>query len=153
MPGFHDLIERFHNFREDVLLKERDFFHQLAHGQAPKTLVIACCDSRVDPAILMGVRPGDLFVVRSIAALVPAQDEAQHPDAVMAAVEYGVKHLDVDNIIVMGHANCGGIHAALHCYGDHLRFRSGDCAGHQFVGAEFSRSYEQARTERPSADN
>lgn len=114
MPGFHDLIERFHNFREDVLLKERDFFHQLAHGQAPKTLVIACCDSRVDPAILMGVRPGDLFVVRSIAALVPAQDEAQHPDAVMAAVEYGVKHLDVDNIIVMGHANCGGIHAALH---------------------------------------
>lgn len=42
---------------------------------------------------------------------------------------------------------------ALHCYGDHLRFRSGDCAGHQFVGAEFSRSYEQARTERPSADN
>ena len=114
MPGFHDLITRFHHFRQDVLLKERDFFHKLAHGQAPKTLVIACCDSRVDPAILMGVRPGDLFVVRSIAALVPSAEEAQHPDAVMAAVEYGVKHLDVDNIIVMGHANCGGIHAARH---------------------------------------
>lgn len=114
MPGFHDLIARFHFFREDVLLKERDFFAELARGQAPKTLVVACCDSRADPAILMGVKPGDLFVVRSIAAIVPASGESAGPDAVMAAVEYGVKHLGVANIIVMGHSNCGGVHAALH---------------------------------------
>ncbi len=113
MPGFHDLIARFHNFREGILEKERDFFRELAQGQCPKTLVIACCDSRVDPAILMGVRPGDLFVVRSIAALVPSADTASEADAVMAAVEYGVKHLDVENIIVMGHSHCGGIAAAI----------------------------------------
>ena len=111
--NFHELIEGFHNFKESYLLKEHEFFDRLAHGQSPKTLVIACCDSRAAPAILMGCRPGDLFVVRSIAALVPGADHAGDPDAVLAAVEYGVKHLDVDHIIVMGHSNCGGIHGAL----------------------------------------
>lgn len=111
--NFHELIEGFQNFKESYLLKEHEFFDRLAHGQSPKTLVIACCDSRADPAILMGCRPGDLFVVRSIAALVPGAEEASDPDAVLAAVEYGVKHLDVDHIIVMGHSNCGGIHGAL----------------------------------------
>lgn len=113
MANFHQLIQGFHNFKEDYLLKEREFFDRLAHGQSPKSLVIACCDSRVDPAILLGVRPGELFVVRSIAALVPALEEAGKPDSVMAAVEYGVKHLDVDHIIVMGHSHCGGIHGTL----------------------------------------
>lgn len=111
--NFHELIEGFHNFKESYLLKEHEFFDRLAHGQSPKTLVIACCDSRADPAILMGCRPGDLFVVRSIAALVLGAQDAGDPDAVLAAVEYGVKHLDVDHIIVMGHSNCGGIQGAL----------------------------------------
>ena len=80
--NFHELIEGFHNFKESYLLKEHEFFDRLAHGQSPKTLVIACCDSRADPAILMGCRPGDLFVVRSIAALVPGADHAgARPDA------------------------------------------------------------------------
>ena len=109
MANFHELIERFHNFKEEYFLKEREFFHELTHGQNPKTLVIACCDSRVDPAILMGCRPGDLFVVRSVAALLPEKDQVPFPDAVLAAVEYGVKHLKVDHIIVMGHSHCGGI--------------------------------------------
>lgn len=112
-PNFHQLVERFHNFREEFLLAEHDFFDRLAHGQNPRTLVIACCDSRADPAILLGCRPGELFVVRSIAALVPGADKAGDPDAVIAAVEYAVKHLAVENIIVMGHSNCGGIHGAL----------------------------------------
>ena len=102
MANFHELIEGFHNFREEYLLKETEFFEELKHGQNPHTLVIACCDSRVDPAIILGCRPGDLFVVRSVAALVPHADNASKPDAVMAAVEYGVKHLEVDNIVVMG---------------------------------------------------
>ena len=112
-PNFHQLVERFHNFREEFLLAEHAFFDRLAHGQNPRTLVIACCDSRADPAILLGCRPGELFVVRSIAALVPGADKAGNPDAVIAAVEYAVKHLSVENIIVMGHSNCGGIHGAL----------------------------------------
>ncbi len=111
--NFHELIHGFHNFREEYLLKEHEFFDRLAHGQNPKTLVIACCDSRVDPAILMGCRPGDLFVVRSIAAIVPGVESAGRPDAVMAAVEYGVKHLDVHHVIVMGHSNCGGVQGML----------------------------------------
>ena len=114
MANFHELIEGFHNFREEYLLKEAEFFETLKRGQSPKTLVIACCDSRVDPAILLGCKPGDLFVVRSVAAIVPSAAEAAVPDAVMAAVEYGVKHLEVRHIVVMGHSNCGGIHGLLH---------------------------------------
>ena len=113
MGSFHELIAGFHNFQESYLLKEKEFFDQLAHGQEPKSLVIACCDSRVDPAILLGGKPGDLFVVRSIAALIPPVGLSSPRDAVMSALEYGVKHLDVDHLIVMGHSACGGIHAAL----------------------------------------
>lgn len=114
MQNFHELIQGFHNFKEDYFLREREFFSGLAHGQSPKTLVVACCDSRVDPAILMGCRPGDLFVARSIAAIIPDVEKAGEHDAVVSAVEYAVKHLDVRNIIVMGHSNCGGIHGLLH---------------------------------------
>ena len=113
MGSFHELIAGFHNFQESYLLKEKEFFDQLAHGQEPKSLVIACCDSRVDPAILLGGKPGDLFVVRSIAALIPPVGLSSPRDAVMSALEYGVKHLDVDHLIVMGHSACGDIHAAL----------------------------------------
>ena len=113
MSNFHALVERFHNFREDYLMKEREFFDALKHGQDPHTLVIACCDSRVDPAIILGCRPGEVFVVRSVAALVPPADRAFSADAVMAAVEYGVKHLEVQSIVVMGHSNCGGIRALM----------------------------------------
>lgn len=113
MQNFHELIQGFHNFKEDYFLREREFFSSLVHGQSPKTLVVACCDSRVDPAILMGCRPGDLFVARSIAAIVPDVEKAGEHDAVVSAVEYAVKHLDVRNIIVMGHSNCGGIHGLL----------------------------------------
>lgn len=112
--NFHDLIHGFHHFRESTLREEAEFFEKLAHGQNPKTLVIACCDSRVDPAILMGCKPGDLFVVRNVAALVPAAHEAGTPDAVLAAVEYAVKHLDIHHVVVMGHSNCGGIQGLLH---------------------------------------
>lgn len=114
MANFHDLIQGFHNFKEQYFLQEAEFFEKLAHGQNPKTLVIACCDSRADPGILMGCKPGDLFVVRNVAALVPAPHEAGAIDAVMAAVEYAVKHLDIHHIIVMGHSNCGGIQGLLH---------------------------------------
>ena len=109
MQNFHDLVGGFHHFRANYFLKEKEFFESLAHSQSPKTLVIACCDSRTDPAIVLGCKPGDLFVVRSVAAIVPPPEKVGEYDAVMAAVEYGVKHLDVDHIVVMGHSNCGGI--------------------------------------------
>lgn len=114
MHNFHDLISGFAHFKESYFLKEREFFAQLAQSQNPGTLVIGCCDSRADPALILGCKPGDLFVVRSVAALVPAPYQAQRADAVLAAVEYGVKHLDVRHIVVMGHSNCGGIHGLMH---------------------------------------
>ena len=113
MARFHELITGFHSFRNEYLLRDKEFFEQLAHGQSPKTLVIACCDSRTDPAIILGCKPGDLFVVRSIAAIVPDKDSAGEHDAVIAAIEYGIKHLQVHDIVVMGHSNCGGIHGLL----------------------------------------
>ena len=113
MSNFHELLEGFHSFRSEYLLKDRAFFEELARGQSPKTLVIACCDSRTDPALVLGCRPGELFVVRSIAAIVPDEASAGEHDAVISAIEYGIKHLQVHDIVVMGHSNCGGIHGLL----------------------------------------
>lgn len=114
MANLHQLLAQFHHFREEMLQEDAAFFTALAKSQNPHTLVIACCDSRVDPAVVMGCRPGELFVVRSVAALVPHQDRVTHPDAVISAVEYGVKHLEIRHIIVMGHSGCGGIHGLMH---------------------------------------
>ena len=114
MENLHGLITGFHNFRREMLADDAEFFASLAKSQNPHTLVIACCDSRVDPGIILGCRPGELFVVRNVAAIVPHQAPVGQPDAVMAAIEYGVKHLEVNHIVVMGHSNCGGIHGLLH---------------------------------------
>ena len=76
-------------------------------------IVIACSDSRADPALLMGCDPGDIFVVRNVANLVPHADDALRRDAVLAVLEYGVHHLKVEHIIVLGHSGCGGIQALL----------------------------------------
>lgn len=114
MENLHNLLAGFHNFRREMLAKDAEFFAALAKSQNPHTLVIACCDSRVDPGIILGCRPGELFVVRNVAAIVPRAAPVGHPDAVMAAVEYGVKHLEVRHLVVMGHSNCGGIHGLLH---------------------------------------
>ncbi len=82
-------------------------------GQAPATLMISCSDSRVDPAILSGADPGELFTVRNVANLVPpyAPDHSHHGTG--AAIEYAVRDLKVDHIVVMGHAHCGGIKALI----------------------------------------
>jgi carbonic anhydrase len=76
--------------------------------------MIACCDSRVDPAILMDCDPGDLFIVRNVDNLVPPWESVGHYHGTSAALEFAVNHLQVENIIVMGHANCGGIQALWH---------------------------------------
>jgi carbonic anhydrase len=80
-------------------------------GQSPKTMVVACCDSRVDPALIFQCEPGDLFVVRNVANIVPPyeKDEAHHGTS--AALEFGIKFLKVENLILLGHSQCGGIQA------------------------------------------
>lgn len=95
---------------------EQDPEHMQAlaqQGQKPKVLLIACSDSRVDPAILTGALPGELFVVRNVANLVPPYQLAGHYDGARAAIEYAVRDLEVQHIVVLGHAGCGGIHALL----------------------------------------
>jgi carbonic anhydrase len=108
------LIEGYRRFRANVWLDRRRLFETLAvEGQAPRALVIACVDSRVDPAMIFDAAPGELFVIRNVANLVPpyAPDAAYHGTS--AAIEFAVCVLEVQEIVVLGHANCGGVRALL----------------------------------------
>ena len=106
------LIEGYRRFRKDIWPTEHARYEALAKwGQQPETLIVACSNSRVDPQTVFGAVPGELFVIRNVAALVPAW----HPDAgyhgTSAALEFGVRVLKVARIIVLGHAQCGGVRA------------------------------------------
>jgi len=83
------------------------------HGQQPKVLLIACSDSRVDPALLTNAGPGDLFVLRNVANLVPTYCMEGKHDGARSAIEYAVRDLEVEHIVILGHAHCGGIKALL----------------------------------------
>lgn len=107
----------FRRFREKYFLQddENSVYHRLASmGQSPRTLLIGCSDSRVDPAIMTGASPGDLFVVRNVANLVPPCEPATIGlHGTSSAIEFAVINLKVDNIIVLGHRQCGGIRALM----------------------------------------
>ena len=108
------LIDGYRRFRANAWLERRRLFETLAvEGQAPRALVIACADSRVDPAMIFDAAPGELFIVRNVANLVPpyAPDAAYHGTS--AAIEFAVCVLEVPDIVVLGHANCGGVRALL----------------------------------------
>ena len=113
MKNFSALIEGYHRFREHGWRAQRARWAGLAEGQSPKVMVIACSDSRVDPAQIFDARPGEMFVVRNVANLVPPfePDSAYH--GVSAALEFAVTQLQVEEIVVMGHGFCGGCAAAL----------------------------------------
>jgi carbonic anhydrase len=110
-----ELIRGYRRFRQSVWPGERARFQALsARGQAPQTLIIACSDSRVDPAAVFGAGPGELFVIRNVAGLIPryVPDGGNHGTS--AALEYGVRVLKVKRIVVLGHAKCGGVAAMVH---------------------------------------
>ena len=112
--SYSALVRGARRFHETEYEGDRSLMARLSHGQDPDVLVIACSDSRVDPALIFGAQPGDIFVVRVVANLVPPRlpgDATAH--AVMAAVEYGVKALGVPHVVVCGHSHCGGIKAAM----------------------------------------
>jgi carbonic anhydrase len=89
-------------------------YHELANGgQSPETMVIACCDSRAAPETIFGARPGELFVVRNVANLVPPYSPDGQYHGTSAALEFAVQALKVKNIVVLGHGRCGGVSAAL----------------------------------------
>lgn len=113
MKTFNELIEGYARFRSGDWQKQHKRWDQLKDGQAPQVMVIACSDSRVDPAQIFDVDPGEIFVVRNVAALVPPYEQTPGQHGVSAAVEFAVQFLKVKQIVVMGHGLCGGCHAAL----------------------------------------
>lgn len=108
------LFDGYHRFHRSRWLSERDRYRQgVEHGQHPSALVLACCDSRVDPQMIFDARPGDLFVVRNVANLAPPFREDLPWQETSAAIEFGVRVLKVPQILVLGHGMCGGVRALL----------------------------------------
>jgi len=113
MPYLTKLIEGYHRFRETSWERERSRWAELAEGQSPKVMILACADSRSDPAQIFDSRPGEMFVARNIAALAPPYETSSGFHGVSAALEFAVTQLEVGEILVMGHGMCGGCAAAL----------------------------------------
>jgi carbonic anhydrase len=112
-PTLERLIEGYRRFRETGWTPHRDRWRELREGQQPETMIIACSDSRVDPSQIFDVAPGEMFVVRNVAALVPPFETTPGQHGVSAALEFAVQVLEVKEIVVMGHGMCGGCKAAL----------------------------------------
>lgn len=113
--AIQDLIEGYQAFHEKYFERGDSVLYQelVRQGQSPKTMVIACCDSRVDPATILNCSPGEVFVVRNVANLVPPCEEDSNHHGTSAALEFAVCFLKVEHIIVFGHSDCGGIQALL----------------------------------------
>ena len=107
------MIAGYGRFREGDWHAQRERWEQLREGQEPQVMVIACSDSRVDPAQIFDVDPGEIFVVRNVAALVPPFETTPGQHGVSAALEFAVQFLKVREVVVMGHGMCGGCKAAL----------------------------------------
>lgn len=112
-PEFARLIEGYRRFRQTGWNPNRERWQALGEGQQPEIMVIACSDSRVDPSQIFDVAPGEIFVVRNVAALVPPFETNPGLHGVSAALEFAVQVLEVKEILVMGHGKCGGCKAAL----------------------------------------
>ena len=109
------LLEGYRRFRATEWPERRAVFEALAReGQSPQAMVIACSDSRVDPAMIFGAGPGEIFVLRNVANLVPPSQPDARFHATSAALEFAVRVLEIPDLIVMGHAMCGGVRALLH---------------------------------------
>jgi carbonic anhydrase len=111
MP-FRKFVQGYKDFYKNYFQSDSSVYDELVRrGQSPETLVIACSDSRADPALITGSQPGDLFVVRNVAAIVPPYRHDTTHHGTSAAIEFAVKSLKVKHIVVMGHSMCGGIMA------------------------------------------
>jgi carbonic anhydrase len=111
MVDVNKLLAGYKNFYQKYFLDDKKLYEGLAQsGQSPKSLVIACSDSRVDPSIILDTDPGDIFVIRNVANLIPPfQEDTSTYHGTSAALEFAVKNLEVENIILLGHSGCAGI--------------------------------------------
>ena len=109
-----NLADRFRRFKQRHFLPNAEQYEELAtYGQTPDAMIISCSDSRVDPETIFGAMPGELFVARNVANLVPPYETGGKFHGVSAAIEFAVLNLRVKDLIVMGHSGCGGVKAAL----------------------------------------
>lgn len=113
MTRFSDMIDGYHRFRVTDWHTEHQRWAELAEKQSPRVMVLACSDSRVEPAVIFDATPGEMFVVRNVAALAPPFETTPGHHGVSAALEFAVTQLEVEEIVVMGHGLCGGCAAAL----------------------------------------
>lgn len=113
------LLDGIITFRRKDYEAHKELFQGLKASQYPHTLFITCSDSRIDPNMITGTLPGELFIVRNVANIVPPYSETSEYVSTMSAIEYAVLALNVENIIVCGHSNCGGCAASLKGMGDH----------------------------------
>jgi carbonic anhydrase len=114
MPEFRELLEGYRRFRAGAYVEQRQRYDTLANkGQAPKVMIVACSDSRVDPTRVFDTGPGQAFVLRNVANLVPPYSPDDGLHGASAALEYAVTQLKVHHIVIFGHAHCGGIQASL----------------------------------------
>ena len=113
MTDFADMLQGYRRFRNTGWTQQRGRWDELSEGQSPRVMVIACSDSRVDPAQIFDTSPGEIFVVRNVAALVPPFETNPGHHGVSAALEFAVQVLNVGEIVVMGHGKCRGCKAAL----------------------------------------
>ncbi|MFV0284605.1 MAG: carbonic anhydrase [Castellaniella sp.] len=113
MHDIQHLLGGFDRFRRRYYQENPALYRDLCEGQHPGTLVITCCDSRVDPALMLGCEPGELFVVRNVANLVPPYGQGWRHQSVLAAIQFAVGQIEVGRIIVLGHSQCGGIRALM----------------------------------------
>jgi carbonic anhydrase len=107
------LFEAYQAFLESHELPHEESLSELLSSQTPKYAILACADSRVDPAIWLQAKPGDLFVIRNVANIVPTPDEHHAGQSVAAALQFAICCLKVETLIIKGHSNCAGIEAAL----------------------------------------
>ena len=141
MTDVNDLIDGYRRFRRSHWARERSRWADLAEGQSPKVMILSCADSRVDPAQIFDAKPGEMFVVRNIAALAPPYETSRGFHGVSAALEFAVTQLGVEEILVMGHGLCGGCAAALTG-----QFDDTDPGEGHFI-ADWVRMLDQARLE------
>jgi carbonic anhydrase len=113
MTDFSGLIEGYRRFKANGWQQQRKRWSELAEAQDPKLMVIACSDSRVDPTIIFDTSPGELFMVRNVANMVPPFETNPGHHGVSAALEFAVSQLEIPEIVVLGHQSCGGCAAAL----------------------------------------
>ncbi|PWU06889.1 MAG: carbonate dehydratase [Verrucomicrobia bacterium] len=112
--SFKKILKGYQLFRKKYAKGDESVMHYLSqHGQKPNIMVVACCDSRVDPALILQCDPGDLFVVRNVANIIPPYEKDEMHHGTSAALEFGVCFLKVKHLILLGHSQCSGVRALL----------------------------------------